>query len=893
MLIKKAFSKKLSFILFGFLIMSSSLVYGQTLINETLRSGSLPAGWNQSNISFETAAGGYARFDETSSVLTTPTFNASANASIDIEFDVAKWGTGGDGPVTVEYSLDSGTTWTMQGNSTTPTSGTYQSNAISVNTTSATMQIRFTRASSPSRKRLRDVVIVGVGGGGSCSITDISIINPGTCNDNGTPADSNDDYYLADIEVTYSNPPASGSIDLTGVGVVGGNVSDIIGSSVQTISGVQLKADGNDVEITASFSADPTCNYTEIVSGSGVASCSSSGGGSCLNESFGNISPFSSNTYLTRTWVGDDGYTFTATDSRSDQNINGDAILVRNGSLEVNNVTGGIGDLTLTTQRIFSGGSGALDVFVNGSLVGTIPYDASVQTSTITGINISGVIDVEIVSSNSDRIAMDDLQWTCFSTSNTVTTSNVSPLTFNVNCSSGENGDVDFTSSGVFNAGNNFIAQLSDETGNFANPVNIGSLTLAGSNPSGNISFTIPLATISGTGYRIRVISDDPNAIGSDNGVDITVSLSGGPCVLEPPHMTSLIINSCNSSCSEGNNEVVFGFTGDYSVLMNSANLELTYGNSPSPTTVYTNPLVNNSGTTDDLNSEAGCAGLFVDATNTVIPPNSSFMLAHDEFCPGDVLDFANLCGSGPIYVVYTEDPSWSLSGNFVNDPGCSGGTRYLTTSIVSTDGSSHIIDYEFDCTLNTGSNGDYAKWDANGGTAIEQGNNGCELDPIVLPIELLELKAYKKKDEVEIKWSTLSERSNDYFILSHSTDGLNFFTISTFDGAGTSTNTNYYSDIHLYPKEGINYYRLQSVDYDGTTYLKGIRAVEFNSENIYYDNFSRMIYTNSKGDYNVVNLAGQIIIKGRDTDKIPFSNTGIYIIQNLKTGETNKLAIH
>lgn len=871
--------------------MSTSLVYGQTLINETLRTGSLPAGWNQSNISFQTAAGGYARFDETSSLLTTPTFNASANASIDVEFDVAKWGSGGDGPVTVEYSLDGGATWTIQGNSTTPTGSTYQNNTISINTTSATMQIRFSRANSPSRKRLRDVVIVGVGGGGSCSITDIAITNPGTCNDNGTPADSNDDYYLADIEVTYSNPPASGSIDLTGAGVVGGNISDIVGASVQTISGVQLKADGNDVEITATFSADPTCNYTEIVTGSGVASCSSSGGGSCLNESFGNIG--SSGSYSTETWVGDDGYSFTATDSRSDQNINGDAILVRNGSLEVNNVTGGIGDLTLTTQRIFSGGSGVLDVFVNGSLVGTIPYDASVQTSTITGINISGVIDVEIVSSNSDRIAMDDLQWTCYSTSNTITTSNVSALTFNVNCSSGENGDVDFTSTGVFNSGNNFIVQLSDETGSFASPVNIGSLTLAGSDPSGNINFTIPPATISGTGYRIRVVSDDPNAVGSDNGTDITINLSGGPCVLEPPHMTSVIINSCNSACSEGNNEIIFGFTGDYSVLMNSTNFELTYGTSPSPSTVYTNPLVNNSSKTDDLNTSAGCPGLFVDATNTTIPPNSSFLLANDAFCPGDVLDFANLCGSGPVYVVYTQDASWNLGGNFVNSSSCSGGSRYFTTNFTSTDGSTHLIDYEFDCTLNSGSNGDYAKWDSNGGLAIEQGNNGCMLDPVVLPIELLNLKVFKKKDAVEVSWSTISETNNDHFIVSHSTDGYNFRTIATLDGAGTSTYSNYYGYTHNQPSEGMNYYRLQSVDYDGTTYLKGIRAVQFDSGNTYYDFSSRMIYTKSKGDYNVINLAGQIIESGRDTSKIPFSKTGIFIVQNLKTGETEKLVIY
>ena len=123
-------------------------------------------------------------------------------------------------------------------------------------------------------------VVATSGGGGSCAISDIGITNAGSCNDNGTVSDPSDDYYLADIEVTFSNPPASGTIDLTGAGVVGGTTSVAVGTSVQTISGVQLKADGNDVEIIATFSDDTACTFTETVAGSGLASCSSGGGGS-------------------------------------------------------------------------------------------------------------------------------------------------------------------------------------------------------------------------------------------------------------------------------------------------------------------------------------------------------------------------------------------------------------------------------------------------------------------------------------------------------------------------------------------------------------------------------------------------------------------------------------
>ncbi len=86
--------------------------------------------------------------------------------------------------------------------------------------------------------------------------------------------------------------------------------------------------------------------------------------------------------------------------------------------------------------------------------------------------------------------------------------------------------DVHYEETGAFNVGgffvpaNVFTAQLSDASGSFANPVNIGSVTAT---TSGMISATIPLNTPVGSGYRIRIVSNSPAYTGSDNGSNITI----------------------------------------------------------------------------------------------------------------------------------------------------------------------------------------------------------------------------------------------------------------------------------------------------------------------------------------------------------------------------------
>jgi len=86
----------------------------------------------------------------------------------------------------------------------------------------------------------------------------------------------------------------------------------------------------------------------------------------------------------------------------------------------------------------------------------------------------------------------------------TVTVGNVSPTMF---CA-GSNLSVPYTANSGFTTGNVFTAQLSNATGSFGSPVNIGSVT---STTSGTISTTIPLGTGAGTGYLIRIVSTSPS----------------------------------------------------------------------------------------------------------------------------------------------------------------------------------------------------------------------------------------------------------------------------------------------------------------------------------------------------------------------------------------------
>jgi len=99
---------------------------------------------------------------------------------------------------------------------------------------------------------------------------------------------------------------------------------------------------------------------------------------------------------------------------------------------------------------------------------------------------------------------------------NEITTGSITPLSY---CPL-ETVSVPYTVAGTFTAGNVFTAQLSNESGSFASPSNIGSVT---STTSGTITAQIPSGAIAGSGYRIRVISSTPATTGTANTSNISV----------------------------------------------------------------------------------------------------------------------------------------------------------------------------------------------------------------------------------------------------------------------------------------------------------------------------------------------------------------------------------
>ncbi len=474
----------------------------------------------------------------------------------------------------------------------------------------------------------------------------------------------------------------------------------------------------------------------------------------------------------------------------------------------------------------------------------------------------------------------------CGAPLNTITTGVITGSPFGVTCSTPATGSIAFTSSGTFIAGNNYVAQLSNASGSFASPTIIGSLTSAAN--SGSISISIPSATATGAGYLIRIISTTP-AIISNSSAAFSINLTGAPCVLEPPHLTSVIINSCNGLCSEGNNEIVFGTSGGYSFTANTANFDFLYGSSY-PGLNYTDVLVSNATSINELNTAAGCGTLFVDAVGGIVPANANWMLVSTTIC-AEALTWTGLCGLGPIYVVFQNDASWNLiGGNFVNSPAI-GDMRYYQTSITTTLGSTFTIDYTTDDSY-PNSDGVFAAFDSNGGAATSYGDNNCILTPTVLPTGLINYNGNYIDSKSQLTWQTASEQNNSHFTLSHSTDGYQFNVIGTVMGAGNSTEIRDYRFIHNYPHPGMNYYKLKSTDYDGKEYSKGIVAIEAEFNFSFYNSVTSTIELSYESDIEIFSMDGKLIQSSLNTSSVPFTKSGMFFIYDKKTGISERLFI-
>ena len=98
-----------------------------------------------------------------------------------------------------------------------------------------------------------------------------------------------------------------------------------------------------------------------------------------------------------------------------------------------------------------------------------------------------------------------------------------------------------------------------------------------------------------------------------------------------------------------------------------------------------------------------------------------------------------------------------------------------------------------------------------------------------VLPVNLSAFTATAQNNAAKLKWSTASQQNNSAFIISRSNDGVNFSELTRVVGHGSTNVMQSYAYNDNTPLNGLNYYRLQQIDYDGKISSLGVKALNFN----------------------------------------------------------------
>ena len=105
---------------------------------------------------------------------------------------------------------------------------------------------------------------------------------------------------------------------------------------------------------------------------------------------------------------------------------------------------------------------------------------------------------------------------------------------------------------------------------------------------------------------------------------------------------------------------------------------------------------------------------------------------------------------------------------------------------------------------------------------------------PIVLSAEMTAFEAEKNKEGILLKWTTASEIKNDYFAIEKSRDGKQWLEIAKVNGAGYSIKMTDYHVQDNKPYDGLSYYRLKQVDFDGQETYSDIVSIEFDYADIF-----------------------------------------------------------
>ncbi|WP_193217992.1 MULTISPECIES: T9SS type A sorting domain-containing protein [unclassified Imperialibacter] len=163
------------------------------------------------------------------------------------------------------------------------------------------------------------------------------------------------------------------------------------------------------------------------------------------------------------------------------------------------------------------------------------------------------------------------------------------------------------------------------------------------------------------------------------------------------------------------------------------------------------------------------------------------------------------------------------------------------------------------------------------------------------LPIVLSYFKGVSLKNAVKLSWETVSEENFDHFEIQRSFDGKDFDVIATEKGNGFTSEKHQYSFTDTNPERGINYYRLNAIDFDGSSEIFETIAVEvvpdFSSVAMYPNPNNgtalqlnipeELLYTAYSVTMTVSDLQGRVVT----TSEITSAHVSTTFDQTLSTG--------
>lgn len=265
---------------------------------------------------------------------------------------------------------------------------------------------------------------------------------------------------------------------------------------------------------------------------------------------------------------------------------------------------------------------------------------------------------------------------------------------------------------------------------------------------------------------------------------------------------------------------------------------------------------------------------------------------------------FTSSTGHNLVFSPGTATMGGTTTGNVMNtDPALeplslNGGTTATHSTL---DCLSPLIDAGLDAVAPAIDQCGAARIDALGGVNISDIGSFEGPDCIVLTVDLNYFLVNCQENIAVINWSTFSELDNDYFSIQKSKNGIDFETIATIQGAGTTQSELEYTWRDKSPSIGINYYRLVQTDFNGDREVFDMQKTDCTFEevsSIYPNPFNNEFILNSKfnGTLTVTDDKGKIVLEnlissGQNNIQVNDLSPGVYMA--IVIFENGERAVH